>query len=112
MKLLFFDLETTGTNPGRNGIHQISGQVVIDGIVKESFDFHVQPNPKAAIEDEALAVAGVTREQIAKYPAMGTVYRQFVAMLGVQVDGDSLHNAMYDIELTKAVFDIVTDINV
>lgn len=75
MKLLFFDLETTGTNPGRNGIHQISGQVVIDGIVKESFDFHVQPNPKAAIEDEALAVAGVTREQIAQYPAMGTVYR-------------------------------------
>ena len=164
MKLLFFDLETTGTNPGRNGIHQISGQVVIDGIVKESFDFHVQPNPKAVIEDEALAVAGVTREQIEKYPAMGTVYRQFVAMLGkyvdqynskdkffgswfwansmdvmvlatvylankrtemenfklstvaatlgVQVDGDSLHNAMYDIELTKAVFDIVTDINV
>lgn len=91
MKLLFFDLETTGTNHGRNGIHQISGQVVIDGIVKESFDFHVQPNPKAAIEDEALAVA---------------------ATLGVQVDGDSLHNAMYDIELTKAVFDIVTDINV
>lgn len=86
MKLLFFDLETTGTNPGRNGIHQISGQVVIDGIVKESFDFHVQPNPKAAIEDEALAVAGVTREQIAKYPAMGTVYRQFVAMLGKYVD--------------------------
>ena len=27
--------------------------------------------------------------------------------LGVQVDGDSLHNALYDIELTKAVFDIV-----
>ena len=29
------------------------------------------------------------------------------ATLGVQVDGDSLHNALYDIELTKAVFDIV-----
>lgn len=46
MKLLFFDLETTGTNPGRNGIHQISGQVVIDGIVKESFDFHVSQTRK------------------------------------------------------------------
>jgi len=23
MKLIFFDLETTGTNPARNGIHQI-----------------------------------------------------------------------------------------
>lgn len=64
MKLLFLDLETTGTNPGKHGIHQISGQIVIDGIVKESFDFHVQPNPKAIIEDEALAVAGVTREQV------------------------------------------------
>lgn len=186
MKLLFFDLETTGTNPGRHGIHQISGQVVIDGEVKESFDFHVRPNPRAAIEDEALAVAGVTREQIAQYPPMEQVHGQFVAMLdryvdrfdkkdkfylvgynnsafdnnflrgfflqngdnyfgswfwsntldvmvlatiylagirptmenfklstvaatlGVNVDGDQLHDAMYDIELTKAVFDIVT----
>lgn len=63
MKLLFFDLETTGTNPGRNGIHQISGSIVIDGKHIQDFDFHVQPNPKAVIEDAALQVAGVTREQ-------------------------------------------------
>lgn len=30
-KLLFFDLETTGVKYWRNGIHQISGAVVIDG---------------------------------------------------------------------------------
>ena len=59
MKLVFFDLETTGVNPGKHGIHQISGQIVIDGDVKESFDFHVRPNPVAIIEDEALKVAGV-----------------------------------------------------
>lgn len=186
MKLLFFDLETTGTNPGRNGIHQISGEIVIDGITKEQFDFHVQPNPKATIEEEALKVAGVTREQVLAYPPMQEVYSQFVAMLGkyvdkydkkdkfflvgynnaafdnqflrgffmqngdkyfgswfwantfdvmvlataylatrrpdmvdfklstvaktlgVDVDNEALHNAMYDIHLTKAVFDIVT----
>ena len=73
MKLLFFDLETTGTNPGRNGIHQISGSIVIDGKHIQDFDFHVQPNPKAIIEDEALKVAGVTREQILAYPPMGQV---------------------------------------
>ena len=28
--------------------------------------------------------------------------------LGVNVDDESLHNALYDIRLTKAVFDIVT----
>lgn len=105
MKLLFFDLETTGTNPGRNGIHQISGQVVIDGIVKESFDFHVKPNPKAAIEDEALAVAGVTREQIAKYPAMGTVYRQFVAMLGKYVDKYNSKDKFFLVGYNNAAFD-------
>lgn len=186
MKLLFFDLETTGTNPGKNGIHQISGEIVIDGVSMEQFDFHVQPNPKAIIEEEALKVAGVTREQVLAYPPMQQVYSEFVAMLekyvdkynkkdkfflvgynnaafdnpflrgfflqngdqyfgswfwantidvmvlasaylatrrpdmenfklstvaktlGVDVESESLHNALYDIRLTKAVFDIVT----
>lgn len=186
MKLLFFDLETTGTNPGKNGIHQISGEIVIDGVSKEQFDFRVQPNPKAIIEEEALKVAGVTREQVLAYPPMQQVHSEFVAMLekyvdkynkkdkfflvgynnaafdnpflrgfflqngdqyfgswfwsntidvmvlasaylatrrpdmenfklstvaktlGVDVESESLHNALYDINLTKAVFDIVT----
>ena len=172
MKLLFFDLETTGVNPGKNGIHQISGEIVIDGVSKEQFDFHVQPNPKAIIEEEALKVAGVTREQVLAYPPMQQVYSEFVAMLGkyvdkynkkdkfflvgynnaafdnqilfwsntidvmvlasaylatrrpdmenfklstvaktlgVDVESESLHNALYDINLTRAVFDIVTN---
>lgn len=29
--------------------------------------------------------------------------------LGIEVKDDSLHNAMYDIDLTKAIFDIVTN---
>ena len=188
MKLVFFDLETTGTNPGKHGIHQISRQIVIDGVIKETFDFHVQPNPKALIEDEALKVGNVTREQILAYPPMQQVYQEFVSMLGkyvdkfnkkdkfflvgynnaafdnqflrgfflqngdvyfgswfwansidvmvlasaylatrrpdmenfklstvartlgVDVQSESLHDAMYDIELTKAVFDIITKI--
>lgn len=60
MKLLFFDLETTGVNPGKNGIHQISGMIEIDGV------------------EQALAVAGVTREQVMAYPSMHEVYNQKV----------------------------------
>ena len=71
MKVVFFDLETTGTLVNKHGIHQISGMIVIDGEVKETFDFKVQPNPKAEIVQEALDVAGVTKEQILSYPAMG-----------------------------------------
>jgi DNA polymerase-3 subunit epsilon len=29
--------------------------------------------------------------------------------LGIEVKDDSLHNAMYDIDLTKAIFNIVTN---
>jgi DNA polymerase III subunit epsilon len=80
-KLLFFDLETTGVNHRRNGIHQISGLIDIDGIIKEEFDFRVRPNPQAVIEDEALKIAGVTREQIDSYPSMREVYNQFIDVL-------------------------------
>lgn len=85
-KLLFYDLETTGTKFWRNGIHQLSGMVVIDGEVKETFDYHVQPNPHCDIEDEALAVAGVTKEQVLAYPPMWGVKEEFSAMLSKYVD--------------------------
>ena len=39
IKLLFFDLETTGLSSTENGIHQISGCIEIDGMEKEVFDF-------------------------------------------------------------------------
>ena len=51
MKLLFFDLETTGIKYWRNGVHQISGEIVIDGVTKESFNFNVCPHPQCEIEE-------------------------------------------------------------
>lgn len=86
MKVLFFDLETTGTLVNKHGIHQLSGMIVVDGEVKEKFDFKVQPNPKAEILQEALDVAGVTKEQIMAYPPMGEIYKQFVDLLAKYVD--------------------------
>ena len=105
MKLVFFDLETTGTNPGKNGIHQISGMVEIDGVEKEHFNFNVQPNPKAVIEEQALEVAGVTREQVMSYPAMSEVYKQFVAMLGKYVDKFNKRDKFFLVGYNNAAFD-------
>lgn len=85
MKILFFDLETTGVNVAKHGIHQISGEVIIDGEVKESFDFKVQPNPSAEIVKEALDVAGVTEAQVKAYPPMYSVYQQMTTMLNKYV---------------------------
>lgn len=105
MKLFFFDLETTGVNPAKNGIHQISGEIVIDGEVKESFDFKVQPNPLCQIEDEALAIAGVTRDQVLRYPIMAEVYKQLTSMLGKYVDKFNKADKFFLVGYNNASFD-------
>lgn len=105
MKLFFFDLETTGVNPAKNGIHQISGEIVIDGEVKESFDFKVQPNPLCQIEDEALAIAGVTKDQVLRYPIMAEVYKQLTSMLGKYVDKFNKSDKFFLVGYNNASFD-------
>jgi DNA polymerase III subunit epsilon len=105
MKILFYDIETTGTRFWKNGIHQLSGAVVIDGVVKKTFDFRVQPNPNAMIEQEALDVAGVTKEQIMQYEPMGVVYRNFVNLLGKYVDKFNRSDKFYLAGYNNAQFD-------
>src|SRR5690349_132805 len=84
-KLFFYDLETTGVRHWKNGIHQISGSIVIDGVKKETFNFKVRPNPDAIVEDAALEIANVSRETIRLYPDMSVVYGQITTILGKYV---------------------------
>jgi DNA polymerase III subunit epsilon len=100
-KLFFYDLETTGVQYWRNGIHQIAGAIVIDGELKERFDFKVCPHPKAIIEAAALEVGHVTEEQILSYPKMDLVYKQLIAILSKYVNkfdkADKFHLVGYNI---------------
>ncbi len=112
-KLFLYDLETTGVKYWRNGIHQISGMVVIDGVEKEKFNFKVKPFEKADIEEEALKIAGVTKEDIATYEDMNVVYGKILTILGKYVDkfkkDDKFHlvgynNASFDNQFFRAFF--------
>lgn len=105
LKLLFFDTETTGVRYWKDGIHQISGYIDIDGEIKETFDFKAQPNPKAEISDEALAIAKVTREQIANYPPMETVFSEFIKMLGKYVNKNDETDNFYLVGFNNSSFD-------
>lgn len=86
MKIFYFDLETTGVMHWKNGIHQISGAIEIDGVVKEYFDYKVCPHSKCLIEPGALAVGNVTEDQIKAYPDMKKVYADLILMLSRYVD--------------------------
>jgi len=85
-KLFFYDTETTGVKYWRNGIHQISAIIEIDGVVKESINLNPRPNPKAEIELGALEIGNVTREQIMEYEDMKSVHSKLVSRLEQYVD--------------------------
>ncbi|WP_099465308.1 MULTISPECIES: 3'-5' exonuclease [Parabacteroides] len=105
MKLLFFDLETTGIKYWRNGIHQLSGEIIIDGVTKESFNFNVCPHPKCDIEEEALKICNVTKEQILSYPPMEEIYSKFVGILSKYVDKYDKKDKFFLVGYNNASFD-------
>ncbi len=112
-KQFFYDLETTGVNPAKNGIHQIAAIIVIDGEEKERINIKIQPNPKAIIEDDALKVGNVTREQLATYTPFVEGYNQLRAILGKYVNPrdktDKFHligfnNRQFDDQFLRGLF--------
>lgn len=86
MKLLFYDLETTGLDKDKHGVYQMSGRIVVDGSIVETFDFKVAPHNGAEYDDEALNVGHVSREEISNYPPMEEVFPQFIDMLNKYVN--------------------------
>lgn len=105
MKLFFYDVETTGTNFWQHGIHQISGCVEIDGVVKEYFDIKVQPNPAAKIDDQSLAVSNVTREQIAAYMPFKDGYSAIIEIVKKYVNKYDPKDKFFLVGFNNAGFD-------
>lgn len=105
LKNFYFDTETTGVKHWKNGIHQISGAIEIDGQITEHFDFKVQPFKDAIIEDEALAVSGITRQQIASYEPMQQVKSTICGMLSKYVDKYDKRDKFFLIGYNNASFD-------
>lgn len=104
-KLFFFDIETTGVMHWRNGIHQISGCIEINGVVREYFDFKVKPNPSCTIDDMALAVSNVTREQLEEYEDMKSVHKKISDMLSKYVNKFDKKDKLFTVGYNNASFD-------
>lgn len=86
MKILYFDTETTGLNPEKNGLIQIAGILEVDGVEKARFDFTARPFDGDVIDEKALAVHGRSREEIMKYPTPSDVYKDLVSFFSRHIN--------------------------
>lgn len=113
MKLIYIDVETTGIAFPQSGLIQLAGAIEIEGEKPQTFQYCIQPFPKDIIDDEALAINGITREEMAEYPFPRTVYNKFIKLLEKYVDrydrADKFHligyNAMFDSDHLRSWFE-------
>ena len=77
--ILFYDLETTGLDPVKCGIHQISGAFVVNGKIVETFNHYVKPKKGCECSKEAMELAGHTYEEMMtldQYRPMEVVFKE------------------------------------
>ncbi|MEE9905531.1 MAG: 3'-5' exonuclease [Chlorobium sp.] len=111
-KTLWFDLETTGTDPKYHGILQFAGMVEIDGELVDRLNVKMQPHSGAVIEKEALLVNGITVNQISGLMPHNEGYQQILGFFDKHVSkydrGDKMYpagfNVRFDLEFLQEMF--------
>lgn len=86
MKLLFIDTETTGLNPGVNGLVQVAGIVEIDGVIKEEFNLWMKPFKGDMINPSALETIGKTLNDLEKLGEPSIAYREIITIFDRYID--------------------------
>lgn len=115
-KILFFDVETTGLDSHKNGIHQLACILDIDGKETERFNFKIKPFASDVIEESALKVGNVTLEQITGEGYLEPTFQKnkFCDILKKYVDkynkADKIHlagynNASFDNQFLRRLFE-------
>lgn len=79
MKILWFDVETTGLDPVKNDIVTLSALIEIDGKVERSLDLKIQPIDWGNIEEEALKINGLTVEEMKTFDSPKIAHEKLVA---------------------------------
>lgn len=86
MKILWIDSETGGLVPDKNPILTLAGIIEIDGEVKEEFYFKVKPFANQVIDDYALQVNGITREEIETFEEPNVVKNKLNKIFSKYID--------------------------
>ena len=76
--LLYLDSETTGLDSRRHDIVQLACIPVLNGEIKSSFNEFAKPNDFSAIEQEAIAVHGISVERMESFQDQRKMLDKFV----------------------------------
>lgn len=63
-KILYIDVETTGVDPHRHGLVQLGQVIEINGRIMRTDKWDIVPFPEDIIDQKALDVTGMTRDQL------------------------------------------------
>ncbi|QSX35243.1 DNA polymerase III subunit epsilon [Shewanella avicenniae] len=104
---VILDTETTGMNQGSGPIYQ--GHRIIEiGCVEvinrrlTGRTYHQYINPQQAIDEEAIAVHGITNERVANEPVFAQIAAEFAAFIeGAEIVA---HNASFDVNFIDHEF--------
>lgn len=112
-KILFFDTETTGTNPEIHEITQFAALIEIDGKIVEEINWRCQPTRWDMIEIGALTTTGITLEQLKTFESPAVMYERILVLFQNFVskyDKAPLkfwpagHNVGFDLDFLNAFF--------
>lgn len=104
-KLFFFDLETTGIEPKRNGIHQLAGIIVIDGKIVDDFILYIKPFEDQVINIEALAISNTALGQLESYRHPKDAFKKLTALLSEYCNKYDKNDRFYIAGYNNAGFD-------
>ena len=82
-RYIIFDIESTGGNPGKNGITEIFALKVENGVVKDTF--YSMVNPKMRIPPIVRKMTGITNQMVKNEPPIEDVMPSFCEFIGSYV---------------------------
>ena len=109
MTIFWFDTETGGLNAGTNPILTLAGMVEVNGEIKEEFYFKMKPLPGQIINEQALAVNKITREEIQTFEDPHVVLNKLNMIMGKYSSrynkmSPGGHNVDFDMKMLQAFY--------
>lgn len=110
MTQIFLDVETTGLNPVRDSIIQMSGLVRKDGQDVESFNWYLKPYKEGIITPALATKLRTTQEQAESFPDQSIAFCKFCDMLtrnGIDENNKAFicgYNTKFDVDFLNALF--------